>query len=239
MLLFIYMDYIKSFVREIVKEAFAGEHSLERLSERFLDRNEIEVGFEKEGTVGEYQTIGTYSLNNEEKDAIKTKYKLIENQKFPDNEDFGIKIAYIKIEPSRINYYSEEDKKESIGKVLVFVDKETNSNGNEIYVIVRNNEIQTVYFGKSYIKQTKEKLRVDRIIKLTGDEDNILDRNKKKKEGGSRKKIELDFPKVNIDGKVWYIDEANEQLIYSKNINKKVSFDRLTDKQFEQLIELI
>ena len=67
MLLFIYMDYIKSFVREIVKEAFAGEHSLERLSERFLDRNEIEVGFEKEGTVGEYQTIGTYSLNNDSK----------------------------------------------------------------------------------------------------------------------------------------------------------------------------
>ena len=51
--------------------------------------------------------------------------------------------------------------------------------------------------------------------------------------------MELDLPKVKIGGKDWYVDEPNEELIYSKNIKKKISFDRLSEKQFEELIELI
>ena len=95
-----------------------------------------------------------------------------------------------------------------------------------------------IYFAKNYIQHTKEKLRVDRIIKnelfftkLSGES--------KKSKSGSRKKIDLDLPKVKIGGKDWYIDEPNEELIYSKNIKKKISFDRLSEKQFEELIELI
>jgi len=233
-----YMNYIRKIVIEILKEAFSGGHSLDRLSERFIDRENLQVGYEKEGSVGEYKTIGTYNLSDGEKESIKKKYKFIEDYKFPEDEDFGIRLTYIKINPDEINYYSEEDKVDSLGKNLLFVDEKTNSNGNEIYVIIRRNEIQTIYFAKNYIQQTKEKLRVDRIVKnelfftkLNGEKPNP--------KGGSRKKVELDLPKVKIGGKDWYVDKPNEELIYSKNIKKKISFDRLSEKQFEELIEFI
>lgn len=238
MTIYKYMNYIRKIVIEILKEAFSGGHSLDRLSERFIDRENLQVGYEKEGSVGEYKTIGTYNLSDGEKESIKKKYKFIEDYKFPEDEDFGIRLTYIKINPDEINYYSEEDKVDSLGKNLLFVDEKTNSNGNEIYVIIRRNEIQTIYFAKNYIQQTKEKLRVDRIVKnelfftkLNGEKPNP--------KGGSRKKVELDLPKVKIGGKDWYVDEPNEELIYSKNIKKKISFDRLSEKQFEELIEFI
>lgn len=238
MTIYKYMNSIRKIVIETLKEAFSGGHSLDRLSERFIDRENLQVGYEKEGSVGEYKTIGTYNLSDGEKESIKKKYKFIEDYKFPEDEDFGIRLTYIKINPDEINYYSEEDKVDSLGKNLLFVDEKTNSNGNEIYVIIRRNEIQTIYFAKNYIQQTKEKLRVDRIVKnelfftkLNGEKPNP--------KGGSRKKVELDLPKVKIGGKDWYVDEPNEELIYSKNIKKKISFDRLSEKQFEELIEFI
>lgn len=232
------MNSVRKIIKEILEEAFSGVHSLDRLSERFLDRKNIPVGYEKKGSVGEYKTVGTYNLSDGEKESIKKKYKFIEDYKFPEDEDFGIRLTYIKISPDEINYHSEEDKVDSLGKNLLFVDEKTNSNGNEIYVIIRRNEIQTIYFAKNYIQQTKEKLRVDRIVKnelfftkLNGEKPNP--------KGGSRKKVELDLPKVKIGGKDWYVDEPNEELIYSKNIKKKISFDRLSEKQFEELIEFI
>jgi hypothetical protein len=232
------MNSVRKIIKEILEEAFSGVHSLDRLSERFLDRKNIPVGYEKKGSVGEYKTVGTYNLSDGEKESIKKKYKFIEDYKFPEDEDFGIRLTYIKISPDEINYHSEEDKVDSLGKNLLFVDEKTNSNGNEIYVIIRRNEIQTIYFAKNYIQQTKEKLRVDRIVKnelfFTK-----LNSEKANSKGGSRKKVELDLPKVKIGGKDWYVDEPNEELIYSKNIKKKISFDRLSEKQFEELIELI
>jgi len=232
------MNSVRKIIKEILEEAFSGVHSLDRLSERFLDRKNIPVGYEKKGSVGEYKTVGTYNLSDGEKESIKKKYKFIEDYKFPEDEDFGIRLTYIKISPDEINYHSEEDKVDSLGKNLLFVDEKTNSNGNEIYVIIRRNEIQTIYFAKNYIQQTKEKLRVDRIVKnelfFTK-----LNSEKANSKGSSRKKVELDLPKVKIGGKDWYVDEPNEELIYSKNIKKKISFDRLSEKQFEELIELI
>lgn len=244
MTIYKYMNSIRKIIKEILEEAFSGGHSRERLFERFLNRNSIPVGYEKDGSVGEYKTVGTYSLSDVEKESIKNRFKVIEDYKFPENEDFGVKLTYIKINPDKINFYSEDDKNDSTGKNLLFVDEKTNSNGNEIYVIIRRNEIHTIYFAKNYIQQTKEKLRVDKIIKSEDFFDNLLYFTKaggsnKKNKGGSRKKVELDLPKVKIGGKDWYIDEPNEELIYSKNIKKKISFDRLSEKQFEELIELI
>lgn len=236
------MNSIRKIVRKILKEAFSAEHSLDRLSERFIDRDNIQVGYEERGSTNvfepDYKSVGTYSLSSDERESIKRKYKLIEGYEFPKNEDFAVILAYIWIDPKRINYYSEEDRLDVVGKNLFFLDRKTKSNGNKIYAIIRNNEIETIYFAKDDVPQTKEKLRVDRIIKnelfFTK-----LNNEKKRSEGGSRKKIELDLPKVKIGGKDWYIDEPNEELIYSKNIKKKISFDRLSEKQFEELIELI
>jgi len=230
------MNKIRQIIKEYIEEAFAGEHSLERLKERFIDKKQLIVGYELENSIGEYKTLGTYSLSNDEKEEIIRKYNFIENYKFSPKESYGIRLTSLKIDPKKINFFSEEDKKDSINKKLLFVDEITSSNGNEIYIIIRDNVIATIYFAKNYIPQTTNKLRVDNIIKnelfFSG-----LDNKKDKK--GSRKKIELNLPKVIIGNKEWYVDEVNEKLIYSKNIKKEVPFDMLTEKQFEELIELI
>ncbi len=45
------------------------------------------------------------------------------------------------------------------------MDFKTQSNGNLVYLIVRNNQITTIYFAKSYVAQDASKMRVDAIIK--------------------------------------------------------------------------
>ena len=230
------MSKVRQIIREYIEEAFTGEHSLERLKDRFIDKKQLIVGYELEDSIGEYKTLGTYNLSNDEKEDIIRKYNFISNYQFSPEKSYGIRLAYLNIDPKKINFFSDEDKKDSINKKLLFVDENTNSNGNEIYAIVRENVITTIYFAKNYIPQTTSKLRVDNIIKnelfFSG-----LDIKKNKK--GSRKKVELNLPKVTIGNKEWYVDEVNEKLIYSKNTKKEVDFDMLTEKQFEELIELI
>jgi hypothetical protein len=233
------MNKIRQIIKEYIEEAFTGEHSLERLKYRFVDKKNLIVGYELEDSIGDYKTLGTYSLNDDEKEEIVRKYKFIENYNFSPQESYGVRLTSLNIDPKRIKFFSDEDKKESINKKLLFVDEITNSNGNEIYAIIRDNVIATIYFAKNYIPQNTRKLRVDNIIKNELFFSGLDNKKDKKHKEGSRKKIELNLPKVIIGNKEWYIDEVNEKLIYSKNIKKEVPFDMLTEKQFEELIELI
>jgi hypothetical protein len=91
---------------------------------------------------------------------------LITKYSFPKSKSFGVKIAEFRIDRNAVIFASEQLKVESIGKTLVIVDDETNSNGNVIYAIIRENILKTFYFAKSYIKQTPEKLRVDVVTSM-------------------------------------------------------------------------
>ena len=49
---------------------------------------------------------------------------------------------------------------------LLFLDSMTESNGNQIYAVVRENKIVTAFFAKSYsMKDIKDKMRVDAFVK--------------------------------------------------------------------------
>lgn len=148
-----------------IKEAIQSIHYSERLYDRFLNRSELVVGYEIPGTRGEYEEVGTYILPDNIKQEIRSKAKIIEDYNFPKGKDYGILLSNVMIDKNKVNYYNETLKDESKNKSLLFIDRQTKSNGTVVYAIVRSNEIFTIYFAKNYVPQTTEKLRVDAIIK--------------------------------------------------------------------------
>ena len=156
---------LRRLIRSILSEAVKDDHYLERLYDRFINASTLEVGYEIPGSIGQYEIVGSYVLPESVKAQIIENAQLIENYNFPKNRSFGIQIAQNMIDKNAVNYYSEDLKKNSQGKTLVFVDEKTQSNGNIVYAIVRDNIIKTIYFAKSYVPQDASKLRVDAIIK--------------------------------------------------------------------------
>jgi hypothetical protein len=159
------MDNLRREIRKILKEAMTSDHYMERIYDRFLNQSILTVGYEIEGTKGEYTPVGTYVLSDANKAQIRQNAQLVENYKFPRNKSYGVKIADIMIDKNQVQYLDESAKLEAKNKVLVFLDEKTESNGNVIYAIIREGELKTIYFAKSYVVQDAAKMRVDVIIK--------------------------------------------------------------------------
>jgi len=159
------MDNLKNFIKKVVSESISDLHYIERLYDRFINKDILEVGYEIPGKVGEYIAVGTYKIPKNIKDIISQNAGIVEKYNFPKNKSYGIKIASILINKNDVNYYDENLKNEAKNKTLVFLDSETNSNGNEVYLIVRGNTITTIYFAKNYVSQDATKMRVDAIVK--------------------------------------------------------------------------
>ncbi len=160
------MDLIRKEIQKILKEALTDEHSQERLFGRILNRENLPVGYEIPGSMGEYVVTGTYAVPQEIKNQVTDNVSLITKYNFPKAKSFGVKVVEFRIDRNAVIFTSEQLKAESVGKTLVIVDDETNSNGNVIYAIIRENILKTFYFAKSYIKQTPDKLRVDVVTSM-------------------------------------------------------------------------
>lgn len=157
---------MKDLIVKLLREATEAEHFAERLFQRFLDVERLVVGFELLGTRGIYETVGTYHLPQEAKDLIIQNVEEIVKFPFPKIKSFAVKIFEIRIDPRKVEYDGRHSIEDIKNNTLLFVDEQTNSNGNVIYVIIRENIIKTIYFGKNYIAQTKEKMDVDVITTM-------------------------------------------------------------------------
>lgn len=120
-------------------------HSAERLAQRVLNVDTLDVV--KETTTANYTKIGEYKVTDLIKSQISNKVDDIRNKDFG-NRDYGVLIH-------------------NFGKVVSLHDSNGESNGDSLYAIVRNNEIFTICFVKSYtgFNSLESKLRVDGIIK--------------------------------------------------------------------------
>ena len=120
-------------------------HSAERLAQRVLNVDTLDVV--KETTTANYIKIGEYKVTDLIKNQISNKVDEIGNKDFG-NRDYGVLIH-------------------NFGKVVSLHDANGESNGDSLYAIVRNNEIFTICFVKSYtgFNSLESKLRVDGIIK--------------------------------------------------------------------------
>ena len=121
-------------------------HSSERLIERIVSQNTLDVV--KEGSTACYSKVGEYKLTQLVKDQIVSKVESIKSIDFG-NRDYGVLVH-------------------NFGKVVRTPDMKSESNGDSLYAIVRNNEIFTICFVKSYTgfqNGLEGKLRVDGIVK--------------------------------------------------------------------------
>jgi hypothetical protein len=158
------MDF-RTEIRKILEEAFKDDHYIERLYDRFLDQSVLTVGYEIPGSVGEYEEVGTYVLPESIKSQILQNARLVENYNFPKGKSYGIQLGAIPIDKNLVDYVTPELKEIAKKHTLLFLDRRTQSNGNLVYAIVRDNKIITVYFAKNYVPQDAQKLKVDGIIK--------------------------------------------------------------------------
>lgn len=124
----------------------------------------------------------------------------------------------------------------------------TPSVGNELWAVVRGNEITTIFFRMSQqraipVDSVDYTIKISTLHKYYNENeknpDGTVDFKVKPKKGKGRKKIELDLPTIEIKGAKWYVDEENEEIIYTKNIKNKLSFDDLTEEILEKVINAV
>lgn len=146
-----------------VNEAEKTQHASDRFRERFLNKAPKTIAFEIQGTHGSYDDVGEKTLEAEKVIEIQNNINIVQQYNFPRNKSYAIKIGDLFINPNSVLFYSEDDKIKAKGKILVYRDN-TLSNGNLAYAIVRNNDIETIMFAKSYSTIDANKFRVDVLV---------------------------------------------------------------------------
>jgi hypothetical protein len=129
----------------------------------------------------------------------------------------------------------------------------TPSIGDEVWAVVRNNVITTIFFRNSSQRNTPVK-DVDNTLDIKALFKNYTDGEKNPdgtvdfsvntssssgRKGPGRKRLELNLPIVDLDGSKWYIDQENEKIIFAKNIKKELSFDDLKEEYLEKIIDAV
>lgn len=141
-------------------------HFAERLDQRILSQTELDVCFET--STGVYTKVGTTKVSDLIKNQISTLVNKIDSMDFG-NGDYAVKVHQFGLNNATVKFSSTHASREAQGKRLVASVRTSNgeSNGNEIYCIVRGGKIATFCFVKSYtgFNNLAQKLRVDGIIK--------------------------------------------------------------------------
>lgn len=143
-------------------------HYKERLDQRINSLDSLPVSYET--STANYVEVGTFKITDLIKNQINTVVNNIENTKFRTNIDYAVKVTQFPLNSATVKFNSEESKREAQGKQLVasVIDSKGESNGNEVYAIVRGGNLTTFCFVKSYTgaqNGLQGKLRVDAIIK--------------------------------------------------------------------------
>lgn len=205
---------IRRVLNEVLSEAIPTQHFKVRVSDRL--------------TSGKYTTpVVDYS-------KIKDKIETLRNTNFTENKSFSVFL------------YRFSETHSSI-------DPETDSvsHGNELWAVVRDNEMKTIFFRGAHqrdipISDVDHMLNINQLEKNfmegTKNSDGTVDFNynamlKRNKVGGSRKNVDLDFPRALLGNKEYYVDVENEKIIAVKNIKKTYDFDDLGEEDLEIVID--
>lgn len=200
------------------------------LSEVF---NEAAPSIHFDDRVHDRLTKSIYTRPDFDYSTVEKQIELIKNTNFNPKESFAIflnryPVTYVSIDP----------------------DTEKASVGDEVWAVVRDNIITTIFFRNSFQKDVKVS-NVNHILTIKHlwnnyqnsekNEDGTVDymMNKAGSSEGKRKKADLDLPIVELDGKNWYIDIPNDTLIYTKNTKKTKSINDLDEKSLEKVINSI
>lgn len=163
------MEEIRKIIRKTIKEAVALDHVKRRFEDRFLSTRIMTVGLET--GQGNYEEVGTYAIDDNLMNELKSRFELLTKKTFPKNKSYAVKLLDIVIDPSKINYFNPENIKAYQNKMIykapfiLLNDSAHDSNGNAVYVIIRAGEIVTVMLAKNYVPISPQKMNVDFVIK--------------------------------------------------------------------------
>lgn len=111
-------------------------------------------------------------------------------------------------------------------------DKNVPTKGNNIWVIVRGNELENVVFtnDNSVPQNTQYQMTIGRIQSIVNSRNSYdltyEDLENRPRPLATRKRgPEIDLPTVMIKGQKWYADSENDRFIFVKNVNKVLTFD--------------
>ena len=142
-------------------------HANQRLSERILSQSSISIRFET-STTGVYKNVGQMKVTDSFKNNVQSKIEKINNTNFK-GKAVAVLVSQMGISNNLINFDSKDAENASKGKKLVasVVTSKGESNGDQLYAIVRGNKITTICMVKSYsgFKNLAQKLRVNFVIK--------------------------------------------------------------------------
>jgi len=169
---------LKEYVESELNELMTSYHYNKNFFIRFTNNEEFIVKkFTKINNKLDVREVGTYMLSNNERKQIGSTIEKIMSYDLPEDEDFGIEVHRFNIDIERINFYSKDDKYETFKSVLkdedntklYLMDKETQSVGDILFFIVKQNKIITTFFERSFnYPMVKEKRNLTHLI--TADE---------------------------------------------------------------------
>lgn len=165
---------VRQLIREIYENYMVDEAKLtlhmakDRRFERFNLKGSVPVAYYKGD--GDYEYVGTAVFPQNMIDQFNNRVDVIEKVNFPKSKSYGVSLAYCPINPQSVKYFSEVFKEEAKGKKLFYHETKTNSFGDSIWGIIRDNNFVTAMFVMSVDRRGKEadlfnKLDVDVIIK--------------------------------------------------------------------------
>lgn len=158
---------LRQLIRKYLREAVSEPHFIERLNDRFLTPHVFTVGYEEKNNSSVYNIVGKFELTPELLHVLTQRLTIIQSLNFPKQKSYGIKIIDIPIDKQSVNYYTPEDKKSALQARVPLVITNLNtseSNGNSIWVIIRENRIKTIMLVKNYLKITPDKIKTDFVI---------------------------------------------------------------------------
>lgn len=156
------------FLEMQVDEADLSTHlERDRLIQRILDPGPRKIGFRiRPGkSPSSFHEVGTKAIPSSELAELNRKLEIIRKYKFSKFKSFAIKLANLFITPDTVNFYSEGDKLLSKGKTLLYLDYDTESYGNEIYIVIREDYGTTIMFSDNSGTLDNKFFGVDSVIK--------------------------------------------------------------------------
>lgn len=144
-------------------------HFKDRLLQRITSQTSLTVSYENRESAKRYSEVGTIKIGDSFKAQISSTVERIENTDFNTRKDYAVKVGQFPLNSATVKFNTNNDRINAQGKNLVasIVTSDGESNGNEIYCIIRGGEITTFCFVKSYsgFSSLADKLRVDAVIK--------------------------------------------------------------------------
>lgn len=163
---------LRSIIRKLIFEVF-NENNIDevrltkhlvrdRLDQRFFKSTPMGVGYQR--GFKDYVEVGHKFMTDSEKDELRKKIDIIGDYNFPMNKTYAVKLLRVVIDPNSVTYYPGYSQKDVKDKDLIYIEKNLDGYGDTVYGIIRENELVTAIWVRSYRKITPDTLRVDVIV---------------------------------------------------------------------------